>query len=34
MNEKLARWLENHPVPVPRDSTTTNDSGQKEGGAE
>lgn len=31
MNDKLAKWLENHPVPVPRDS---NDSEKKEGGAE
>ena len=30
MTEKLARWLENHPVPVPRDS---NESEQKEGTA-
>ena len=30
MNDKLEKWLENHPVPVPRDS---NDSEKKEGGA-
>ena len=31
MNDKLEKWLENHSVPVPRDSTTNNnDPGYKD----